>query len=141
MDQAESNNSQQKKWLKVIRDNDIYRIYCDQALKNDPNYDYGTNAFLQTLYLAIKDFGHHMPTILKDKLTGFAGHSTWGEIHPNNKFLFGDDFEDIIFEMNFDEFLRINNEYQKLCHSSADEIILSKIGNNVSIEGKWHNAN
>lgn len=135
-----SNNSQQKKWLKIIRDNDTYRIYFDPALKNDPNYDYGTNAFLLALYLVIKDFGHCMPTTSKDKPTVGGGNSTWGEVTDDNLFLFGDDFDDLTYEMDYDQFVKINNEYYKLCYLMADEIILSRIGNKVSIEGKWHNT-
>ena len=139
MDKTKNSNLEQIKTLKIVRDDDIYRTYYDQELKNDPNYDFGTNAFLHTLYLVIEDLGHHMPAILKDRLTGFAGNSTWGEIQQN-KFLFGDEFEDAKFEMDFDEFLKINDEYQRLCYSLADEIIFRRIGNKVSIEGIWNKS-
>ena len=141
MDKTKNSNLEPIKTLKIVRDAKTYHAYYNhQELKDDPDYDYGINAFLHTLYLVLDDFGQYMPIILKKKLTSFGGNSTWGEIQQN-KFLFGDDFEDATFEMDFDEFLKINIKYQEFCHLMADEIIFRRIGNKVSIEGIWNKSN
>lgn len=80
---------------------------------------------------------------LENNWTEFRTDSNWGGLKENNKIIFGDNFDESNShqEIDFDEFLKIYDEYQTLCSHKPDEIIFRRTGDKISMEGKWHHVN
>lgn len=132
---------QKIKTLKLVKFKNAKAYYpCyDQELILDPNYEFDQETFLCELFRSIDDFGAFIDGYLADKSIYFSGNGHWGELTENNRMIFGDHYNenDLAYEMDFNDFLSVNYEYHKLCHSEADEIILTRIGEKVSLEAKW----
>lgn len=141
MDEKNTITTDQKEKRLIVRrlgdTNDYNAHHNQEELAQDPDYEYGAHGFLYDLFLSITDFGHFMPMFLEDKSTDFGGNGNWGKIIGNNRITFGDHFDDVTHEMDFDEFLSINDKYQKLSNLKPDAIIFGRIGEKVTLEGLW----
>ncbi len=138
-----TDNDQRLKTLRVVKtDNPPHYegLYNQEELAADPDYEYDYNKFLWELFNAIDELGPIIPFYLENNWTHFSTTSNWGEIIENNIIRFGDNFDpnNSAQEMNFDEFLKIEHQYQILCRSMPDEIIFKRIGKKVTLEGIWH---
>jgi hypothetical protein len=135
-------NHSKIKALKVSKKeylNGPYHVIFEEKYAKE--YDYQFGKFLDNLFWAIEDFGILVQMNLERNETYFSGNAYCGEIINDNKIRFKDYEENFIHEMDFDEFLRINQEYHELYRKKANDIWFKIINGKIILEGVWLNSN
>ena len=132
--------------LKRFEDSISYSlIYEDYLLKSDEEYESNSGErFLFDLFDCFDDFGPIMDTCLRDGATSFGGNCSSARlIQGTNQISFWSIFDenDTIHIMNFDDFLRLNDEFHYLTFKKPDFIIFRKDNKEVTIEGIWNKEN
>ena len=124
--------------------NAYYIVFYDYLVKSDEEYEACSEEFLLDLFQAFYDYGPIMSSYLKRKETSFSGNANASKlIQGTNNIVFWDTYSenDITHTINFDDFLRLNDEFQDLWDNEAELIIFRREGQQVTIEGIWDKDN
>ena len=127
-----------------LDNNTRYGVYNDiSLLKSDEEYEIDEE-FILALFDSFQDYGPIIDTWLKEGATSFGGNCSSGRlISGTNEISFWSDFDEneTTHIMDFEDFLRLNDEFHYLTFQKPDLIIFRREGELVTIEGTWNKEN
>lgn len=137
-----SNKPQKPQILKLSRDSKFKNSFhpvIDKKLEEDYQCTIFVGDFLYDVYCFIYHLGSFIEEDLAKGKTHFSMNSYFADIIKDNKIRLYDGFELANLEMDLDEFLRVNDEYHKLYHSNATDIVFKIVDGKIKLEGYWEN--
>jgi len=135
-----NDNHSKIKAFKLVREKEFgnaLNLALDPIFEHNYEYVGWSGSFLYDLFCCLDDFGMLINMYLLNNETYFSGNAYCGEIIADNKIRFKDYEESFIHEMDFDEFLRVNKEFDELDRKKANEIWFKIIDDKIIVEGVW----